>query len=264
MNAIKHNPRSFQNAFVVLTEVLRVGIISSLPCRYIDPAGPQLANSMENQEANCDPRVLLASRIGCLISVPYRRESEDLPFIWAPVYSRHLCAFTVMVRAMCRCLRELVEVIATTVFLAGNSSCSLLDFASYSFLLPFGEVPSAIGGLLLHYVLVFPSDYQVNLMTRQERLEYLQEKFRDIPDLGKHLRVVMTFTLQALYLINAYKVRDKGTVVPQHLLEDNTLECTIHLLWEKWYDHIDDDPPQDIHGLYGDAMMGMEPGPLGG
>ncbi|RNF01434.1 hypothetical protein TraAM80_07101 [Trypanosoma rangeli] len=264
MNAIKHNPRSFQNAFVVLTEVLRVGIISSLPCRYIDPADPQQEISMENQEANCDPRVLLASRIGCLISVPYRRESEDLPFIWAPVYSRHLCAFTVMVRAMCRCLRDLVEVIATTVFLAGNSSCSLPEFASYSFLLPFGEVPSAIGGLLLHYVLVFPSDYQVNLITRQERLEYLQEKFRDIPDLGKHLRVVMTFTLQALYLINAYKVRDKGTVVPQHLLEDNTLECTIHLLWEKWYDHIDDNPPQDIHGLYGDAMMGMEPCPLGG
>ncbi|PWV20305.1 hypothetical protein C3747_7g318 [Trypanosoma cruzi] len=264
MNAIKHNPRSFQNAFVVLTEILRVGIIGSLPCRYIDPADPQLAISMENQESNCDPRVLLASRIGCLINLPYRRETEDLPFIWAPVYSRHLCAFTVMVRAMCRCLRELVEVIATTVFLAGNSSCSLVDFSSFAFLLPFGEIPSAIGGLLLHYVLVFPSDYQVNLTTRQERLEYLQEKFRDIPDLAVHLRMVMTFTLQALYLINAYKVSDKGTVVPQHLLEDNTVECTIQLLWEKWYDHIDDDPPQDIHGLYGDSMIGMERGPAGG
>ncbi|KAH9597520.1 Temperature dependent protein affecting M2 dsRNA replication [Trypanosoma melophagium] len=251
MNTIKQNPQSFQTAFVILTELLRVGIIGSLPCRYINPVNQKEAIPMEGQEANSDSRVLLASRIACLVTLPYRRPSEDLPFIWAPVYSRHLCAFTVMVRAMCRCLRELVEVITTTVFLSGSSSCSLSELASFSSLLPFGDVPSAIGGLLLHYVLVFPADYQANLTTREERIEYLQQKFRDIPDLGLHLRTVMTFTLRALYLINAYSVSDKGAVLPNDLLNDNRIEHTIELMWEKWADHFDDDPPEDIHGLYG-------------
>lgn len=247
---IKANPLDVQASFVLLTELVRVRIINSNPCRYINPANQQVEISMDDQDTNSDSRVLLASRIACLVKLPYRRASENLPFVWAPVYSRHLCAFTVMVRAMCRCLRELVEVITSTVFLSGNSSCSLQDFAEFASILPFGDVPSTIGGLLLHYVLVFPSDYQASLTTREERIEYLQGKFRDIPDLADHLHLVMSFTLQALYLINAYKLNDKETIVAKDQLTGTIVEDTIEMMWEKWRDHIDDNPPGDIHNLY--------------
>ncbi|KAG8341458.1 hypothetical protein TRVL_07713 [Trypanosoma vivax] len=250
MATIKANPSSFQGPFVILTELIRVGIISSMPCRYINPANQQEAVPLEDQDDNCDARVLLASRIACLVTLPYHRSSEDLPFVWAPVYSRHLCAFTVMVRAMCRSLRELVEVIATTVFLTGNSDCGLEDFAKFSAILPFGDVPSTVGGLLLHYVLVFPSDYQNGLTTAQQRIEYLQGKFRDVPDLAKHLHIVMSFTLQALYLVNAYALTDREDIAPKDLLNGSTVAETIQMLWGKWRDHIDDHPPQDIHNLY--------------
>lgn len=246
--SLAESPPEFQSALVRFTELVRVDIINSTPFQYVIPSTPDkgiLAPDDEEEPAE----VLLASRIACLISIPYLGDpAED--FKWAPVYSRHLCAFSVMVRAMNRDLRELMEVITASVFLSGYSNCQLSEFAELTPLLPFDNVPSSIGGLLLHYVLVFPPDYELNCNTPQERCDYLQSKFTAIPDLPTQLRRVMEFTFQALFLVNAYRTRDPFTVSSESLRSTPVVVDTLNLLYEKWVDHLEGPPPTDVHGLW--------------
>ncbi|CCW70294.1 unnamed protein product [Phytomonas sp. Hart1] len=241
-------PPEFQSAFVRFTELLRVNILNCTPCRYVSFNNDDKAEGQE--EAEDAGEVLLASRIACLISIPYLDDSPDGNFEWAPVYSRHICALSVMVRAMNRDLRELMEVITASVFLSGCSDCHISEYDRFIPLLPFGDVPSSIGGLLLHYVLVFPADYESNCNTPKERCDHLQSKFKAIPDVATQLRKVMNFTFHALFLLIAYRFHDSSIVTVQALLNTTVVEDTLNLLYEKWVLHLDGPPPTDIHNLW--------------
>ncbi|CCW62994.1 unnamed protein product [Phytomonas sp. EM1] len=242
-------PLEFQSAFVRFTELLRVNILNCVPCRYICFNADE-AEAEGQDEAEDAGEVLLASRIACLISIPYLDDSPDGNFEWAPVYSRHICGFSVMVRAMNRDLRELMEVITASVFLSGCSNCHINEYDRFIPLLPFSDVPSSIGGLLLHYVLVFPADYESNCNTPKERCDHLQSKFKAIPDIATQLRKIMNFTFHALFLLIAYRYHDASIVTSPALLNTTVVVDTLNLLYEKWVLHLDGPPPTDIHNLW--------------
>ncbi|KPA78217.1 hypothetical protein ABB37_06378 [Leptomonas pyrrhocoris] len=244
--SLEHCPQEFQCALVRFTELLRVTAINSNPFTFAD------SMQKEEDEVEADPpEVLLTTRIACLVSIPYQEQAgEEDTFEWAPVYSRQLCAFTVMSRVMNRSLRVLTEAIAAAQFLTGFSDCSLEDYESMSTLLPFGDVPSSLGGLLLHYVLVFPPDYEANCQTPEERCRLLETKFKAIPNLQTQLRRVMEFTFHALYLLNVYIVKDPSIVRSPELVETDVVSNALNLLHEKWEQHLDGPAPEDVHGFY--------------
>lgn len=262
--SLQHCPQEFQCALVRFTELLRVSTINPTPficadsmqrqMNAIDSAEGDLAEGdlTEADPAEADPpEVLLATRIACLVSIPYQQQTaEGDTFEWAPVYSRQLCAFTVMARVMNRSLRVLTEAIAAAQFLTGFSDCSLEDYESMSTLLPFGDVPSSLGGLLLHYVLVFPPDYEANCQTPEDRCRLLETRFKAIPNMQTQLRRVMEFTFHALYLLNVYIVQDPSIVCSVALKETDVVANALNLLREKWEQHLDGPPPEDVHGFF--------------
>ncbi|KAG5505723.1 hypothetical protein JKF63_05058 [Porcisia hertigi] len=246
--SLEHCPQEFQCALVRFTELVRVSTINSIAFTYADRGD---SPSSEDGALADPPEVLLATRIACLVSVPYPQQvDEKSPFEWAPVYSRQLCAFTVMSRVMNRSLRVLTEAIAAALFLSGFSDCSLEDYNSMTPLLPFGDVPSSLGGLLLHYVLVFPPDYEANCQTPEERCHLLETKFKAIPDIQTQLRRVMEFTFHALYLLNVYILRDPSIVSSVELVETDVVANALNLLHEKWVLHLDGPAPVDVHGYF--------------
>ncbi|KPI83054.1 hypothetical protein ABL78_7928 [Leptomonas seymouri] len=247
--SLEHCPQEFQCALVRFTELLRVGTINPCPFTCADSMREQM-DDMDEAEAD-PPEVLLATRIACLVSIPYQEQmGEDDIFEWAPVYSRQLCAFTVMARVMNSSLRVLTEAIAAAQFLTGFSDCLLEDYESMSTLLPFGDVPSSLGGLLLHYVLVFPPDYEANCQTPEERCRLLETKFKAIPNLQTQLRRVMEFTFHALYMLNVYIMKDSSVVTSLKLIETDVVANALNLLHEKWEQHLDSPAPEDVHGFY--------------
>jgi hypothetical protein len=250
--SLEHCPQEFQCALVRFTELLRVNTINPNPFTCADSMQQQGDDTNPGSIVDADPpEVLLATRIACLVSVPYQEQaSEEDVFEWAPVYSRQLCAFTVMARVMNRSLRVLTEAIAAAQFLTGFSDCSLEDYESMSTLLPFGDVPSSLGGLLLHYVLVFPPDYEANCQTPEDRCRLLETRFKAIPNMQTQLRRVMEFTFQALYLLNVYILKDPSIVCSPELLQTNVVADALNLLHEKWEQHLDGPAPEDVHGLY--------------
>lgn len=228
-----------------------------------DPADGGLWEAFRKEQ----PAVLLLSRIACLLSVPYTyRYGENEPtstmeraavirhgpyaqlgtkpvryrqMDWAPVYSRHLCAFAVIARSVSRGLREMVENIASALYLNRASSCSLEEFASLFPVLPFTHPRNFVGGLLLHYVLVFPDDYQANCTTPQSRLALLSERFSFVPDVSVQLKRVMEFTFSSLFLLKAFTSNgeqlvdaDSGNVGSLSLID----RC-VELLTSKWELH---------------------------
>ncbi|KAG5506089.1 hypothetical protein GH5_05771 [Leishmania sp. Ghana 2012 LV757] len=246
--SLEHCPQEFQCALVRFTELVRVSTINSIAFTFADSIEVQ----HDEDAALVDPpEVLLATRIACLVSVPYHEKvDEESEFEWAPVYSRQLCAFTVMSRVMNRSLRVLTEAIAAALFLSGFSDCSLEDYDSLTPLLPFGDVPSSLGGLLLHYVLVFPPDYEANCQTPEERCRLLETKFKAIPNIQAQLRRVMEFTFHALYLLNVYILRDPSIVSSPELVETDVVANALNLLHEKWVLHLDGPAPEDVHGYF--------------
>ncbi|GET88318.1 hypothetical protein, conserved [Leishmania tarentolae] len=244
--SLEHCPQEFQCALVRFTELVRVSTINSMAFTFADTIEAQ----HDEDAALADPpEVLLATRIACLVSVPYHQKTEEeSEFEWAPVYSRQLCAFTVMSRVMNRSLRVLTETIAAALFLSGFSDCTLEDYDSMAPLLPFGDVPSSLGGLLLHYVLVFPPDYEANCQTPEERCRLLETKFKAIPNIQVQLRRVMEFTFHALYLLNVYILRDPSIVSSPELVETDVVANALNLLHEKWVLHLDGPAPEDVHG----------------
>lgn len=244
--SLQHCPPEFQSGLVRFTEMIRVNVLNTKKSTYVFTR-----NNMNTPEVDGPGdvvEVLLASRIACLVSIPYLDPSDT--FEWAPVYSRHLCAFSVMTRSVNRHLRELMEVITASVFLSNQSDCSLADFTTLTSLLPFEDVPSAIGGLLLHYVLVFPADYESGCETRQARCEHLQLKFKAMPNVAVQLEKVMSFTFYALFLLNAYRQHDPKCVSSLNLVRTDVVIDTLGLLYDKWLQHLDSPPPEDIHGLW--------------
>ncbi|KAK7200123.1 Temperature dependent protein affecting M2 dsRNA replication [Novymonas esmeraldas] len=246
--ALENCPPEFHCALVRFTELLRVNTISSCAFHSAD----SLEQNQDEDGAPTDPpEVLLVTRIACLISVPYQEQADDSStFEWAPVYSRQLCAFTVMSRVMNRSLRVLTEALAAALFLSGYSDCSLSDYDSMIPLLPFGDVPSSLGGLLLHYVLVFPPDYEENCQTPEARCRLLATRFKAIPNIQTQLRRVMEFTFHALYLLNGYTLCEPGVVSSRELLMTSVVEDALNLLHEKWMLHLDGPAPQDVHNLF--------------
>lgn len=129
------------------------------------------------------------------------------PFDWAPLYSPQLCAFFGMATTLCRDMREMTKCLIASMFLKGVSSCSLAEFGTFTAedIFPFSSVPmNTIGGLLLHYVLVFPDDYQNECDTPESRIAFLSNTFAGIANLSVQLERVMRFTFEALYLLRAY------------------------------------------------------------
>ncbi|AYU78551.1 Temperature_dependent_protein_affecting_M2_dsRNA_replication_-_putative [Leishmania infantum] len=246
--SLEHCPQEFQCALVRFTELVRVSTINSIAFTFADTI--ELQHDEDGALAD-PPEVLLATRIACLVSVPYEQKTdEESEFEWAPVYSRQLCAFTVMSRVMNRSLRVLTEAIAAALFLSGFSDCSLEDYDSMTPLLPFGDVPGSLGGLLLHYVLVFPPDYEANCQTPEERCRLLETKFKAIPNIQTQLRRVMEFTFHALYLLNVYILRDPSIVSSPELVETDVVANALNLLHEKWVLHLDGPAPEDVHGYF--------------
>lgn len=246
--SLEHCPQEFQCALVRFTELVRVSTINSIAFTFADTI--ELQHDEDGALAD-PPEVLLATRIACLVSVPYQQKTdEESDFEWAPVYSRQLCAFTVMSRVMNRSLRVLTEAIAAALFLSGFSDCSLEEYDRMTPLLPFGDVPSSLGGLLLHYVLVFPPDYEANCQTPEERCRLLETKFKAIPNIQTQLRRVMEFTFHALYLLNVYILRDPSIVSSPELVETDVVANALNLLHEKWALHLDGPAPEDVHGYF--------------
>lgn len=261
IRTLESSPPQFHSALLRLTEMARIRLLNAEPCTYIVADSESNATPFVRDHEDAK-EVLLASRIACLISIPYLDsgfDRDDNLFEWAPVYSRHLCTFSVIVRAMNRDLRELVEVIATTVFVSGHSQCSLGDFTSLITYLPFGDIPSTIGALLLHYVLVFPPDYENRCSTPKERCDFLQSKFKNIPNVSEQLRTVMTFVFHALYFLNAYRTvigEEENSLSPELLQIGSTsdtmdiIDETLKLMHEKWGQHLEGPAPTDVHNLW--------------
>ncbi|EPY30822.1 hypothetical protein STCU_03875 [Strigomonas culicis] len=234
-------------------ELSRIGIMNCEPWDCI--------TSSQSQKPICSdaPPLLLASRIACLISIPYSLpEAERGEVAWAPVYSRHLCAFSVAVRAMNSALRGLAEVLTTTMYLSKYSDCNISEFAGLTPLLPFGDIPSTIGGLLLHYVLVFPRDYESNCQTRQQRCDYLQAEVpRDPGPAAAAAARDGRSPFHALFLLNALRVLNarleeaeteepNGAIKSMGITED-VVHATLCMMCEKWHDHLDAPLPLDEH-----------------
>ena len=145
------------------------------------------------------------------------------------MYDRQSCSFMMMVRAMTRTLRELVEVISVCIHfeyedrlatfngVSSNraSTIPLSEFARLPALLPFGKPPSAIGALVLRQVLLAADDYSVGCTNPASRIDYLVKLFPSIPNLEHHLFRLFSFVTQALRMLSTLPSVDSEIVSQQ-------------------------------------------------
>lgn len=128
-------------------------------------------------------------------------------FRWAPLYSPQLSAFFGVATTLSREMRDMAKCLISAMFLKGVSSCSLREFASFTEadVFPFSKAPmNCIGGLLLHYVLVFPDDYLQGCDTPDKRIHLLSQMFEGILDVRTQLERVMRFVFEGVYLLRAF------------------------------------------------------------
>lgn len=180
-----------EEAVFVALELLRLDVLNT---RNMFPMNPYSGQPMRGSDSD-KQNVLLYSRVACLLTIQHKAIGYTGPL------SRHLLAYHQVVAATRGALRDLVEMHACNLFLAGSVQRKIGPpemFTDLSFALPFVNEPDAGLGLLVKSYL----DELSNDNPRKRAKESVSEWFVHAEDIEGDLQKVWR-------LFEAVSVEDK-------------------------------------------------------